>query len=233
MSLHNCLDTAAIRSLFAEEVAAAGGSVSDTFDDGKRLFTRSILPGVREVIPGDAFQAGVALRSSDEGTWVHPYLFRQVCRNGAIVAHALQSQHVESGEFDTPAEAAATVREAVRACCSGEAFTEAITTMRTARERVAGVAINLLPLLSRLPPELGTQIFRKVVERFFDGEDASQYGLMNAVTSVARDTADPDLRWRLEELGGGLPAERLPTTDPDDTAAAAIAAATKESVAVG
>lgn len=229
MSLHPCLETAAIRSLFAEEIAAAGGTVSDTFDDGKQLFTRSILPGVREVIPGDAFQSGVALRSTSEGVWIYPYLFRQVCRNGAIVAHALQSQHVEANEFDVPEEAAATVREAVRACCSEDAFAEAISTMRTARERVAGVAINLLPLLSRLPPELGTQIFRKVVERFFDGEDASQYGLMNAVTSVARDTLDPDLRWRLEELGGGLPAERLPTTDPDDVAAVVIA----ETITVG
>jgi hypothetical protein len=48
---------------------------------------------------------------------------------------------------------------------------------------------------------------------------------MNAVTSVARDTQDPDLRWRLEELGGGLPVERCPTTDPDDVAAAAATVA--------
>jgi hypothetical protein len=225
MSLHHRLETAAIRSLFAEEIAAAGGTVSDTFDDGSRLFTRSILPGMREVIPGDAFQAGVALRSTSEGIWVHPYLFRQVCRNGAIVAQALQSQHVEADECETSEEAAATVREAVRACCTEEGFTEAIANMRSARDRVAGVAINLLPLLSRLPPEQGTRIFRMVVERFFDGEDASQYGLMNAVTSVARDTQDPDLRWRLEELGGGLPVERCPTTDPDDVAAAAATVA--------
>jgi hypothetical protein len=28
---------------------------------------------------------------------------------------------------------------------------------------------------------------------------------MNAVTSVARDTRDPELRWRLETFGGGIP----------------------------
>jgi len=38
---------------------------------------------------------------------------------------------------------------------------------------------------------------------------------MNAVTSVARDTRDPELRWRLEELGGGIPAMLVP--DPDDS----------------
>jgi hypothetical protein len=27
---------------------------------------------------------------------------------------------------------------------------------------------------------------------------------MNAITSLARDTRDPERRWRLEELGGGM-----------------------------
>ena len=34
---------------------------------------------------------------------------------------------------------------------------------------------------------------------------------MNAVTATARDTRDPDLRWRLEEFGGGIPALLKPT----------------------
>ena len=38
MSLDNRLTTAEIQAIFAEEVRAAGGSVSDTFDDGARLF---------------------------------------------------------------------------------------------------------------------------------------------------------------------------------------------------
>jgi hypothetical protein len=29
---------------------------------------------------------------------------------------------------------------------------------------------------------------------------------MNAVTSTARDTRDPEVRWRLEELGAQVPA---------------------------
>ena len=36
---------------------------------------------------------------------------------------------------------------------------------------------------------------------------------MNAVTSVARDTRDPELRWRLEEFGGGIPVA-MPERDP-------------------
>ncbi|MFZ5831522.1 MAG: hypothetical protein ACOY3P_15670, partial [Planctomycetota bacterium] len=38
-----------------------------------------------------------------------------------------------------------------------------------------------------------------------EGDD-SVFGLMNAVTSVARDEPDPQIRWDLEELGGSIPA---------------------------
>jgi hypothetical protein len=34
------------------------------------------------------------------------------------------------------------------------------------------------------------------------------FGFMNAVTAVARDTRDPETRWRLEELGGAVPLVR-------------------------
>jgi hypothetical protein len=64
----------------------------------------------------------------------------------------------------------------------------------------------MMPQLSRLL-ESGAprDIFAAILDRFFESRDESGFGLINAVTSVARDTSDPDLRWRLEELGGGIP----------------------------
>jgi hypothetical protein len=50
-----------------------------------------------------------------------------------------------------------------------------------------------------------------ILDRFTKGSDRSRFGLMNAVTSLARDTRDPELRWRLEELGGAIPAGRVPS----------------------
>jgi hypothetical protein len=38
---------------------------------------------------------------------------------------------------------------------------------------------------------------------------------MNAVTSLARDSRDPDDRWRLEELGGGIGARLRPQKPAD------------------
>ena len=47
---------------------------------------------------------------------------------------------------------------------------------------------------------------------------------MNAVTSLVRDTRDPEVRWRLEELGGGIPALVAPTRKPDSSVAMAMRA---------
>jgi hypothetical protein len=205
MPLYGNLTTAELKSLFAEEVAAAGGEVSDAFDDGSRLFARSVLPRTREVRKADKVQAGVALRAVEEGVSVHPYVFRLVCSNGAIIAHAAQTRHVRCEEFTPADEAADAVREAVRACCDEDAFAAAAREMQAGVQTPADVALHLMHFFTRLPEGVRQQLIDAVVERFSRDGDASRFGLMNAVTSLARDTHDPELRWRLEELGGGVP----------------------------
>src|SRR4051794_23479191 len=98
MMRQDWLTTGEIGDIFAEEIAAAGGSVSETFAEGTCLFARSVLPGTRDVRAGDSVQGGVALRAAEEDIWVHPYIFRQVCRNGAIRAHAIQTRHLACAE---------------------------------------------------------------------------------------------------------------------------------------
>jgi hypothetical protein len=219
MLLYEFPTTAALQALFAEEITAAGGTVSDTFHDGVRLFTRSILPQVREVRTADQVQGGVALRANEREVWVHPYVFRLVCRNGAIMAHALQTRHIASTEVATSEEAIAEVRAAIQACCAVEVFTESAEAMRLAGEAQVDATLNLLPLLSRLPGGTGSPVLRMIMERFFGEADHSRFGLMNAVTSAARDTSDPELRWRLEEFGGGIAVGQLPVPKPDNNAA--------------
>jgi len=222
MSMHEWLTTAELRELFAEEITAAGGTVSDTFDDGRRLFVRSILPQVREVRAADQLQGGVALRACEGEVWVHPYVFRLVCRNGAIMAHAIQTRHIEASEYATPEATATDVRAAIQACSAEEAFTTAAEQMRSALEAEVDIALNLLPTLSRMPSHVAAQLVPQIVQRFFGEGDRSRFGLMNAVTSLARDTRDPELRWRLEELGGAVPVERSPTSKPPAARAKAV-----------
>jgi hypothetical protein len=200
------ITTAMVKALFAEEIAALDGKVSDTFDDGERLFVRSILPGVEEVRAKDCVEGGVALRMSGGEAWVHPYVFRQVCSNGAIMARAIETRHVADVDVRGPEEVLPELREAIQACASREAFTVAAQQMRSAQDARVDLAISFLPLLSRFPTSLVTQI----MGRFLNVRDRSAFDMANAMTATARDMSDPELRWRLEELGGGVFAGRKP-----------------------
>ena len=186
----------------------AGGHVSDRFDDGTRLFLRAVLPDEREVRSGDRLRGGVAVRATQEEISVHPYVFRQVCSNGAIRAHATQSRRIERNVFSPGdvSEVEVTLREAVRACCLEDAFAGGVDEMRSSLESGIDLALTMMPMMSRLlRAEPRRRIFKTILDRLFESRDTSRFGWMNAVTSVARDTTDPELRWRLEELGGGIP----------------------------
>ncbi len=222
MHLQDWLTIAELRSLFEEEAGTAGGSVPETYQDATRLWTRMTLPCVLEVRRGDRVQGGVALRATEEEVWVHPYVFRQVCRNGAIRAQALEGCHIERGAFPTSEEVAGAVRAAVQQCGTSEAFSAGAGEMRSARQTEADLALDLLPLLSRLPAGSAAQVLEQIMANFSREGDRSRFGLLNAVTAVARDTPEPDLRWRLEEFGGAIPVGRTPEPVPQDSAAAAL-----------
>jgi hypothetical protein len=209
MAFQASLTTREIGQIFAEEILAVGGSVSDTFDDGNRLFIRAILPAEREVKARDRVQGGVALRAKETEIWVHPYVFRQVCQNGAIIAHAAESRLIECADFhfDPETELVAALREAVRCCCADEAFETATAEMRSSVRSKIDFALTIMPTLSRLPSEVAAELLTAITDRYLEGRDPSRFGAVNAVTSVARDTSDPDVRWQLEEIGGGFLAE--------------------------
>jgi hypothetical protein len=67
------------------------------------------------------------------------------------------------------------------------------------------MAMHLLPLLARAP-DMVEHLVPQIFSRFVEGDDRSVFALMNAVTSVARDTRDPEARWTLETIGGSMPA---------------------------
>lgn len=216
---NHALSTMEIRAVFAEEILDAGGTVSDTFDDGVRLFTRSVLPWLADVRPKDRMQGGVALKANQREISVHPYLFRMVCRNGAIRAQAVQTRRLENTDIQSCEEMTAALREAVRGCCVEEVFTKGVDEVRLAADSNVDLVLSMLSHLSHLPSLVGHRIFGEILSQFFGDADRSRFALMNAVTSVARETRDPELRWRLEELGGGIPASRTPSPfDPTITA---------------
>ncbi len=198
------LTTGEILAVFTEEVAGQGGSVTDAADDGRRLFARSVLPRVAEVRPRDRMQGGIALKASDEEVRLFPYFFRQVCRNGAIIAQTLESRSVVDFQLQDAETARQAIREGVMACCAEEVFSGAIGSMRIGCQTQVDLAIALLPLASRLSGSGRASMVLQIMDRFFRDGDRSRFGLANAITAVARDTQDQDLRWDLEELGGAV-----------------------------
>src|SRR5215510_3423874 len=95
MMLHENLTTARILAVFTETVATHGGEVTHTYDDGCLLFTRSVLPPAEDVRPGDRLKGGVALKATDDGVWLYPYLLRLICQNGAIVPQTLERRRLQ------------------------------------------------------------------------------------------------------------------------------------------
>ena len=151
MRLNDGLTTTAILDLFTDEVTSRDGKVTDTFDDGRRLFVRSVLPGIEEVRPKDQLKGGVALKANDGEVWLHPYVFRLVCRNGAIMAQTIQTRHLVDLDLHPIEEAETQLREAIQICCAAEAFTDAAGQIRTAQEVEADLVLSMLPVLARLP----------------------------------------------------------------------------------
>jgi hypothetical protein len=202
MLFNSSLTTAKVLSVFTEEIAARGGTVMNTHDFGDRLFTRSVLPLVEQVLTGDELQGGVALRTTDQAIELSPYIFRLICQNGAIVAQRLESLSLDDLHLLKVDEALQTIRDGVEVCSVPEVFKDVFSRFRRSRDMKADLTLrSLRQWLSRLPQPENADLVSKIMDRFLRGSDPSRYGLANAVTSVARDARAPELRWDLEKLG--------------------------------
>jgi hypothetical protein len=200
MPSNTSLTTAQVLAVFIEEITARGGKVTRMYGDEQRLFARSVLPLVEEVRPGDRIRAGVALRATKQDVALHPYLFRLICSNGAIVSKALESRTLENVFQLSADEATRVIREGIEAASlTKEVFANTIRKIRESRRvqasetEVAAFRFSMRDAVSR-----------EAIARFARDGDHSRYGLANAITSVARDVRRPRLQWDLEELGGAI-----------------------------
>ena len=205
-----------IRDIFCEEIAALNGHVESVADDGRHLYCRATLPWTDEVARGDRIRAGAALRATPACACICPWLLRILCINGIIMRQPMPEREVEMPLAQPADVAESTLRQAIAAVCSEEAFADAVKMVRTARRRPA--QLDMTPFRRHLQGDSDTrrQLLMEVMRRFRAEGDPSAFGLMNAVTSVARDTADPETRWRLEELGGAIAAGLQPTPPTRD-----------------
>ena len=199
---------ASISDIFQQEIAERSGEVLNVVQEKTRLFARSVVPDIADVLPKDHLQGGVALRATESEVWVSPYVFRFVCSNGAIMAHALQTRQLSDMDWQDPWSAANSLREVIQACCQPEAFASAVQEFRLATKMIVVPGPHLLTWLAQ-SGLADNGLYQAIMDQFFREPDETRFDLTNAVTAVARETRDPDVRWRLEELGGAIAAGQV------------------------
>ena len=210
------LTNAAIAEVLKHEIFLRSGTIHEVYDDGERLFARGVLPFCEEVRPGDRINGGVAVRATDKVIVVHPFILRECCRNGTIMAQVIENRTIERSD-ELSAWAKYELQRAIAACCQQKIFTFNANKFRESTCFAINACLGILATMERKHVDQST--LNEVVKRFLDGERTA-YGLLNAVTSVARDTADPWRRWYLEEFGGGIAARIVPEkpTEPPSRA---------------
>ena len=212
-SLPDCVPTTQeIHAVFVEEATALGGTVCDAVLTKHMLYTRAIFPRQAEVRPGDRFSPGIALRGFHTALQVHPYVVRQICTNGAIGEWPLESRRLHRRPVvDVPVQTSDVVamlealRTAVRACAANEEFAKTLAEIGAAPHHRADIPF-VFGELTRMGASATPRLRHEILKRFASDGDQSAFGLMNAVTSVARDTVDAEVRWQLERLGARIPA---------------------------
>ena len=208
-----------LEAVFEREVRKLGGRVTDRFDDGERLFVRAVLNDKDEVRRGDTIRSGICMKAVGPEIAVAPYTFRKVCSNGAIHSETIGLRSIDRYEsttlHDNVDEVLVDVANAVSACANPSTFRLVVSQMRRATNRTLDLALALIPFTSQMSPTMQRQFFATIFDEYSRAGDATQYGLMNAITAIARSESDPQKRWDLEELGGGVPALVLPSRSPD------------------
>lgn len=140
------------------------------------------------VRPGDLVYGGFVALRDDEGLAVFPRIFRQVCRNGLVVGTVLSTDVV--GQH-------ADLRSALQACLSREHFDATVQRLQFAAQMPVADEIGLLrqARVRALP--------REVLDAH-EERDPTVYGVINAVTALARQADTLHRRVELERAAGRI-----------------------------
>ncbi|MEM7453926.1 MAG: hypothetical protein AAF456_06170 [Planctomycetota bacterium] len=195
-----------VHNLFSGRIEALGGKILSSHTGDACLYARSTMPLAENLQAGDRVNGGVAIRMLDHEVQVSPFVFRQICRNGAIMSRELGSCEISVDPLD-PGKTQEEVLEAIDACVRPEVFENNVSNIRGTIGRPVDAGLALMVLENRW--QLG-DLTRRIWHRLVRDRDRSKFGLMNAITSIARDEKDPEVKWKLELLGGRIPTMPLP-----------------------
>ena len=217
------IDNIVVASLVVPKLLELGADIKSCQLTDKRLYIQAVYPSVDgEIKTGDIVQAGVCITNSDVGyssCRVEPLIYRVVCSNGMISKVTLKKYHVGSliqSESDVPTEVISdnTRKLKIEAVLSemsdvldysfnDEFFQEEIKRLQES----AGRKIEAGKIESTVQSVSGRFNLLKheaeeTMHRLIEGLDLSQYGLGNAITSMANDVSNYDRAVEYERIGG-------------------------------
>jgi hypothetical protein len=193
-----------VKAIFTEEIQAANGKVYDCIDDDSRLFMRSILPWASEVAPQDRLFGGIALRASQNDLAVCPYIFRVMCSNGAILAHALDTYQIAQINMMSQTEIKSALCAAIVQCRQEDLFEAAVNQLHHAQHVPAHNFLNIMTHLSTLPRDVAAGLINGLSHHWMAGGDRSRFRFNERGHGGSARYIDPEARWRLEVLGGQI-----------------------------
>jgi hypothetical protein len=178
-----------------------------------KAIDRTLTASIKEE---DIVYGGLILRNSEVGASalkVEPFILRKVCSNGLILQHSLKKIHLgrqileigciewsdETRELEDKA-LWSKVRDIIRATFDREVFESWVTKLKESTEikiEKPIEAVNNIVKLAGLTEEQKQKLLMHFSEH-------TKYGLLNAITNVARDVKNPDEQVRLEEFGGKI-----------------------------
>jgi hypothetical protein len=191
----------------------------------RRLYLQAITHKHQgEVRKGDVVKAGLVISNSEIGLGavrVETLLYRLVCLNGMITSEGIRRHHVgkrlggdeeialsyyetETIEADNKAFLLK-IRDTVKHHLEGIDFNAHLDRMKAAAEQrlmIAKVDDMIEEVTARF--SLSKTEGGGILENLIKGGDATLWGLANAVTAMANDTADYDRVIELERIGGRI-----------------------------
>jgi hypothetical protein len=182
-----------------------------------KAIDRTLTESVRE---GDIVCGGLIIRNSEVGASalrVEPFILRRVCSNGLILQQSLKRVHLgretmEIGEINWSEETReledralwAKVRDIIRVTFDKRIFRSWVQRLRESTK----VRIEKpIEAINNVVGHLGlTEEQKQRLLMHFS--EPTKYGLVNAITNLAREMKDVEEQVRLEEFGGRILASK-------------------------
>ena len=169
-----------------------------------------------EIKDNDIVYGGLIIRNSEVGASafrVEPFILRKICMNGLIGEYSLKRIHLgrqtlETGEIDWSDETReledkalwSRIRDIIKATFDGKIFGYWVERLKESTEievEKPKVAVENVVELYGLNQEQRDFLLMHFSEK-------TKYGLVDAVTTLARESESIDEQVRLEELGGKI-----------------------------